>query len=169
MTTAAQTQALAKKLMQQGAFTPASAGGDFYQSVAPGGAIQAPSMQAFNQMPGMDAQGGMAAAMPIDASSILSQAPGQMQAGGMAGGTQGIPGQASMAPPQPVIDPNQVAPVPHPMPIKPDAPMKMIYTVRKGDTLSRIAQRYGTTVKALAAKNGIRNPNLILVGKTLKI
>lgn len=43
------------------------------------------------------------------------------------------------------------------------------YTVKSGDTLSGIAQRYGTTVSALAARNGIRNPNLIQVGQRLLI
>ena len=43
------------------------------------------------------------------------------------------------------------------------------YTVKKGDTLSAIAQKYGTTVKAIAAENGIKNVNLIYVGQKLKI
>lgn len=43
------------------------------------------------------------------------------------------------------------------------------YTVRSGDTLSTIARRYGTTVSSLSSKNNISNPNLIVVGKTLKI
>ncbi|MFY0582219.1 LysM peptidoglycan-binding domain-containing protein [Cystobacter fuscus] len=43
------------------------------------------------------------------------------------------------------------------------------YTVRSGDTLSGIAQRYGTTVSALAQANGISNPNLIQVGQKLRV
>lgn len=43
------------------------------------------------------------------------------------------------------------------------------YTVVRGDTLSEIAQRFGTTVGALAAENGIKNPNLIYAGQVLKI
>ncbi|ATB44222.1 murein transglycosylase [Cystobacter fuscus] len=43
------------------------------------------------------------------------------------------------------------------------------YTVRSGDTLSGIAQRYGTTVSALAQANGIKNPNLIQVGQKLRV
>lgn len=43
------------------------------------------------------------------------------------------------------------------------------YTVRSGDTLSEIAQRFGTTVNALAALNGISNPNLIYAGTTIRI
>lgn len=43
------------------------------------------------------------------------------------------------------------------------------YRVQAGDTLSGIAQRYGTTVSKLVAKNKIKNPNLIVVGKQLII
>ena len=38
-----------------------------------------------------------------------------------------------------------------------------------GDTLSRIAAKYGTTVAKLAADNGIKNPNLIHVGQVITI
>lgn len=43
------------------------------------------------------------------------------------------------------------------------------YTIKKGDTLSGIAQRYGTTVGALQSLNHIQNPNLIYAGSILKI
>ena len=43
------------------------------------------------------------------------------------------------------------------------------YTVKKGDTISAIAQKYGTTVKKIAAENNITNVNLIYVGQKLKI
>ena len=43
------------------------------------------------------------------------------------------------------------------------------YTVQKGDTLSGIASKYGTTYQELAKKNGISNPNLIYVGQVIKI
>ena len=43
------------------------------------------------------------------------------------------------------------------------------YTVVKGDTLSGIAAKYGTTYQALAAYNGISNPNIINVGQKIKI
>lgn len=49
------------------------------------------------------------------------------------------------------------------------AAQEAAYTVKKGDTLSGIARKYGTTVAALAATNGIANPNLIRVGQVLKI
>ena len=48
-------------------------------------------------------------------------------------------------------------------------PAGRTYTVRAGDTLSGIAARYGATYQALAAKNGISNPDLIYPGQVLKI
>ena len=43
------------------------------------------------------------------------------------------------------------------------------YTVVSGDTLSAIAQRFGTTVSAIASLNGIADVNKIKVGQVLKI
>lgn len=43
------------------------------------------------------------------------------------------------------------------------------YTVKKGDTLSAIASRYGTTVQEIAQINGIPNVNLIYPGQVLRI
>ena len=43
------------------------------------------------------------------------------------------------------------------------------YTVRPGDTLSRIARRLGTTVDALAALNGLQDSARIQVGTVLKV
>ena len=43
------------------------------------------------------------------------------------------------------------------------------YTVRRGDTLSRIARRFGTTVGALATLNRIANPSAIHAGQVLRI
>lgn len=43
------------------------------------------------------------------------------------------------------------------------------YTVQRGDTLWRIARRYGVSVRYLVRLNGIFNPNLIYPGRVLKI
>lgn len=43
------------------------------------------------------------------------------------------------------------------------------YYVRKGDTLTAIAKRFGTTVQQIAADNNIKNVNLIYVAQALKI
>ena len=46
---------------------------------------------------------------------------------------------------------------------------EVIYTVKKGDTLTYIANKFGTSVDALVKKNGIKNKNLIYVGQKIKI
>lgn len=49
----------------------------------------------------------------------------------------------------------------------PGAAQVTSYTVVKGDTLGKIAARYGTTVAALAAINAIKNVNLIHAGQVI--
>ena len=49
------------------------------------------------------------------------------------------------------------------------APATSTYVVQAGDTLSKIAARYGTTVQNLMALNGLTNANLIWVGQRLKV
>ncbi len=44
-----------------------------------------------------------------------------------------------------------------------------IHVVQRGETLFRIAMRYGTTVEAIAAANGISDPRYISVGQRLLI
>ena len=43
------------------------------------------------------------------------------------------------------------------------------YTVVKGDTLSKIAKKYGTTVNQIVKWNNIANPNLIYVGQKFRV
>ena len=147
MSTAASAQALAKKLLEGGAFTPATAGPGFYQAVT-------------NQQPQVPVPA------PNPMPSALDFAPqGQMTA-------------AASMPPQPVPSQAILAPTPNvsgaamtAQPVQGQAAIQMptTYVIQKGDTLSQIAQRFGTTVKELAAKNGIRNPNMIIAGRTLKL
>lgn len=51
----------------------------------------------------------------------------------------------------------------------PPKPSGKTYTVKQGDALSLIAERHGVTTSALAAANGIANPNLIYPGQVLTI
>ena len=44
-----------------------------------------------------------------------------------------------------------------------------VHVVRRGDTLAKIALRYGVSVTALSRANNLRNPNLIYVGQRLVI
>lgn len=43
------------------------------------------------------------------------------------------------------------------------------YTIQYGDTLSQIAEKYNTTYQELAKINNISNPNVIIVGNTIKV
>ncbi len=61
--------------------------------------------------------------------------------------------------PPPTVDPE----------IPPDNNQTITYTVKPGDTLSKIALKYGTTVSNLVDLNNIRNPNLIFPGQILTI
>ena len=52
---------------------------------------------------------------------------------------------------------------------QPQQPLYETYIVKSGDTLSEIAQQFGTTVDKIARDNGIKNVNLITIGQRLKI
>lgn len=45
----------------------------------------------------------------------------------------------------------------------------IIYTVKRGDSLSKIAFEYGVTVNQIVSLNNIQNPNLIYPGERLRI
>jgi LysM repeat protein len=44
-----------------------------------------------------------------------------------------------------------------------------VHVVRRGENLTRIAMRYGTTVNAIMKANGLRNRNYVYVGQRLRI
>ncbi|HPL30534.1 MAG TPA: LysM domain-containing protein [Anaerolineae bacterium] len=48
-------------------------------------------------------------------------------------------------------------------------PTGCTHIVQRGETLTGIAARFGTTVFALMRLNGICNPNLIFVGQCLRV
>ena len=52
---------------------------------------------------------------------------------------------------------------------KSSAPEPVTYTAKTGDTLTAIAKKYGTTVKAIKELNAIKDVNLIFVGQKIKI
>lgn len=52
---------------------------------------------------------------------------------------------------------------------KPARPAAQYYTVQRGDNLTRIANKYGTSVNQLVAWNGIKNANLIYAGQKLRV
>jgi LysM repeat protein len=48
-------------------------------------------------------------------------------------------------------------------------PAHVYYVVKRGDTLSGIASKYGTTYQKLAQMNGISNPNKIYPGQRIRV
>jgi LysM repeat protein len=89
--------------------------------------------------------------------------------------TEESPTVEPTAPPPTEVSPTEVPPTAIP-PTAAPAPTTLpssgtttTYTVQRGDTLYSIARRYGTTVEAIAAANGIANPSRIRVGQILKI
>lgn len=55
------------------------------------------------------------------------------------------------------------------LPASADASCPGIHVVQPGETLTRIAARYGVTVQAIVRANGLVNPNFIWVGQRLVI
>lgn len=46
---------------------------------------------------------------------------------------------------------------------------KIYYTIKKGDNLSSIAKKYGTTVSQIVSWNNIKNPNLIYPNQKIRV
>jgi LysM repeat protein len=74
-------------------------------------------------------------------------------------------------PPRPplVLPPRPVGPWQANLPSSGGPADNPAYLVQPGDTLSEIAERFSTSVTALAQANGIENPNLIFAGQTLRV
>lgn len=88
-------------------------------------------------------------------------------ANGLANPSFLLPGQrlvVGSAPPSPPTS------APAPPPAQPaQAPAGLSHVVASGETLTSIAARYGTTIAAIAAANGIPNPSFIRTGTSLVI
>jgi len=54
-------------------------------------------------------------------------------------------------------------------PIEPERPQPQIYVVQKGDTVYKIAQKFGLDWRELAGYNRLGNPDLIYPGERLFI
>jgi LysM repeat protein len=77
--------------------------------------------------------------------------------------------------PQPEVDADErvEAATPTPEPVIADDTAQPAgsetYTIQRGDTLTQVAARFGTTVAALSRLNGIANPSQIYVGQELRL
>ena len=89
------------------------------------------------------------------ASAVPTGAGPSATPGASAGTSPGTAASASASPP------SSAAPSP--------AATPLIYVVKRGDQLGRIARSFGVTLAALEAANGITNPNLIVPGQKLVI
>ena len=45
----------------------------------------------------------------------------------------------------------------------------IVYTIKRGDTLTAIANRFGISIESIVRLNNIKNPNLIYAGERLRI
>lgn len=83
-------------------------------------------------------------------------------------------GQKLILPPHANV--SSVGSAPAPAPAKPavSTPVKPMvtggtYTIQKGDSLSKIARKYGVSAKQLSAANNITDPNKIRIGQKLNV
>ena len=98
-----------------------------------------------------------------------------------AGGVVAVAGSPSPGPSLLAADPSpspSPSPTPEPSPTptptvtpspSPSTVVERTYKVKRGDTLSGIAARFGTTVRVLVDLNDIKNPSRIQVGAVLKL
>jgi hypothetical protein len=115
-----------------------------------------PTIKTRASMPGLPRLGVMAAAIGIAALALFFL-PAVLGWFGDDGGGGG--GSATPSPSAPIVDAS-------PSPTVVPAPTPQIYIVRSGDTMSKIANRFGVSVDALieANKDTIKNPDLIAIG-----
>jgi len=68
-----------------------------------------------------------------------------------------------------LVIPLLVADTPTPSPTLPPTPTPSVYVVAQGDTLSELAQRFGTTVEAILQANGLADATGITAGTRLLV
>jgi hypothetical protein len=115
-----------------------------------------PTIKTRTSLPGLPRIGVMAAAIGIAALALFFL-PAVLGWFGDDGGGGG--GSATPSPSAPIVEAS-------PSPTVPPAPTPQFYIVRSGDTMSKIANRFGVTVDDLieANKDTIKNPDLIAIG-----
>lgn len=78
-----------------------------------------------------------------------------------------LPAPSPISSPPPVVSP---VPSPSPLPALNAPPQQRVHVVEGGDTLNRIAQRYGVTIDGIMQANGFTDRNRILrIGERLVI
>ena len=132
---------------------------------------QVPGMQGMQGMPGMQGMQGMPEMMP--GMQGMPMAPGMYPPGGLVNlDVDADPGFVSYDVGGPMPCSPCGTPVMHhyqPCPMPTPTPAPQVYVVKKGDTVYKIAKRYGTTMQAIISENNLHNPSLIYPGQILLI
>ena len=109
---------------------------------------------------------GSARAGLLDAPAVAAAPPAPVPAAPVAD----APVTAAPAPQPPVnAEASQPLTLEAPATAQPTTAQPATYVLAAGDNLTHIAARFGTTIDAILAANGIANPNRIFVGQTLTI
>jgi LysM repeat protein len=125
---------------------------------------------------------GLLAAVPIAAAAIAAIVASQAEPAAPTTPV-GEPPSEPGAPPPPSPRPTSPRPPatstgpdvpPHPEPPpqpgpRPDANQPMTHTVQPGETLARIALRYGVPIEQIAEQNAVADPDWIRAGRNLEI
>jgi LysM repeat protein len=80
-----------------------------------------------------------------------------------------IPNKSSISVGTVLILPNSKVPLKNPTVVKKLETTPVYYTVKSGDSLTKLAIKYNTTLAKIQAWNNIPNPNLIKVGQKLRV
>ena len=141
-----------------------------------------PGMQGMNQeMHGMPGMQGMNQEMPEMQPGMYQEMQGMPEMERMLHGMQGMPGAyphfdydpccQMPCPPcsEPIMQPTCPMPMPTPLPAPTPTPAHEVYVVKPGDSVYKIAKRFGTTMQAIILANNLRNPDRIYPGETLYI
>ena len=141
------------------------------QTVSPGAQVRLP----LGSSSGLDVTGPPSPPEPFDLNRIQTaplgllpdavQIPPPISAGPTATPTlPGLPITSTLPPVTVVLPPTAV-----PAACVPRSDWAFTYTIQSGDTLSRIAQRFGLTVAQLQSGNCITDANLINAGQVLRV
>jgi len=131
--------------LQLGSWLASQSGGTQATPIASGASLSAAGLASAASATPANAPAAPTVTPSPPASSPLTT-PGSSPAGTAAGGVEGV-----------------TAPSPT------HVPRDLVYVVKRGDTLTAIAGRYGVSVDALKRLNDLKDPNLIFVGQHIRV
>ena len=115
-------------------------------------------------LPRLGPLAGAVAALAVAALALFFIVPALLNLGGDGGGLGG--GGGSSPSPSAAVSPSASA-----VPATPAAPTPQVYVIKQGDTLSKIAKKFGLTVDDILQANTttIKDPNKIALGEQIVI